>query len=503
MGAAVRTSVLTLIHRLTANRGRALFAGSVVAGSVAIGGFYAFAQYPAGHPLASAPAPVLELTVQPTPSIVVGEDSAGSSFAGIAEPPPQPPKRTTFTTHVVQPGEVLWQLADQFQLRAETILWTNDIDDPDLILAGQRLLIPPVDGVLYTVRQGDHLAGVAERYGVDLAAIATLNSLSDLNQIQVGADLFLPGARPLRPALSADTVQAPPSADPEQEAAAVAAAIPLPDNIDLLLAAGWLNVDRQTTLLKTPDQNGKALHDLPAGARLERLDGFKAGRIEVRDPGDGRTRQAMTGWVSALDVGLGRAPAPRELPAAYPLDTAMDIAHVFAPYRTQLDGSSYSEANCGPATVAMALDAFGIHLPSNQVRAEALNAQGMWGNNAGTLITALAKVTQQHGLRTLNLFDSGGAIHRWSLDDLRSHVAQGHPVVVQARYRSLPGRGGAAYYGDHYILVTGVVPDGFLYNDAVDHDGIGWDRVMSADRLKTVMDASDKRYAYAAFAVAR
>jgi hypothetical protein len=76
-------------------------------------------------------------------------------------------------------------------------------------------------------------------------------------------------------------------------------------------------------------------------------------------------------------------------------------------------------------------------------------------------------------------------------------------VVVQVRYRSLPGRGGVYYFGDHYILVTGVVADGFLYNDPIDVDGLGWDRVMSGDRLHTAMDASDRRYAFTAFAVSR
>ena len=95
-----------------------------------------------------------------------------------------------------------------------------------------------------------------------------------------------------------------------------------------------------------------------------RLNGFSRGRIQVRDPGDGRTRQAMTGWVDAFDMDVGRAPVTRQLPQAYPTDTAMDIFHVFAPYRSQLDGSAYQEANCGPTAVGMALDAFGVSVPT-------------------------------------------------------------------------------------------------------------------------------------------
>jgi hypothetical protein len=109
----------------------------------------------------------------------------------------------------------------------------------------------------------------------------------------------------------------------------------------------------------------------------------------------------------------------------------------------------------------MALDAFGISVPSRQLRAAALDAQHMYGNGVGTLITALAQVVQQNGLSALDLRDDSGALHKWSLDDLRAQIRQGRPVIVQVRYRSLPGRGGAYYFGDHYILVTGVVGDGF------------------------------------------
>jgi hypothetical protein len=279
--------------------------------------------------------------------------------------------------------------------------------------------------------------------------------------------------------------------------------VALPANIDALLSAGWLSTQQDAGLFKTADTNSTNLHDLPAGVRLERLDGFNGGRIQVRDPGDGHTRQAMTGWVAAADLDVARAPVTRELPLAYPADTAMDISHVFAPYRSQLDGSPFAEANCGPTAVGMALDAFGVSVPPRQLRAAALEAQHMYGNGVGTLITALAQVVEQNGLSAVDLRDDSGALHRWSLDDVRDQIQQGHPVIVQVRYRSLPGRGGAYYFGDHYILVTGVVGDGFLYNDPIDVDGLGWDRVISGATLNVAMNASAGGYAHTAFGVGR
>ena len=446
---------------------------------------------PVALPTAIAnPPPTAQPTTEPSP------------FSGIAQPPPEPPKRTGLVTHTVAPDEVLWQIADHYNLRPETILWANDLDDPDLLLVGQQLVIPPQDGVLYTVRFGDRLADVAQRYGVELQTIVGANDIADANLVQAGVDIFLPGARPLS-ASGRIAAVAEAGPDAEQAAALAAPPIPLPDNINALLAAGWLRTQDASDLYRTSEVGSSVLHQLPGGARLERLDGVKGGRILVRDPGDGRNRQAMTGWVNAINLDIGRAPSSRELPLAYPADTAMDIAHVFAPYRSQLDGAPYAEANCGPTAVGMVLEAFGISVPSRQLRAEALDAQHMYGNGVGTLITALSAVVERHGPSSLDLYAAGGGLYHWTLDDIRAHVQQGHPVVVQVRYRSLPGRGGVYYFGDHYIVITGVVPDGFLYNDPIDIDGLGWDRVMSGDRLRTAMDASDRRYAYSAFAVAR
>ncbi len=233
------------------------------------------------------------------------------------------------------------------------------------------------------------------------------------------------------------------------------------------------------------------------------MSGVTRGRIQVRDPGDGETRQAMTGWVDAAELDVGRSPSTRDLPQAYPSDTAMDIFHVFAPYRSQLDGSAYAEANCGPTALGMALDAFGVDVPPRQLRSEALDAQHMYGNGVGTLITALAQVAQEHGLQALDLRGDDGSINRWSLDDIRAHLQQEQPVIVQVRYRLLPGRGGAYYFGDHYILVTGIVGDGFLYNDPINVDGLGWDRAISGAALDSAMNASDARYSHAAVAISR
>jgi LysM repeat protein len=441
--------------------------------------------------------------VLPEQTQVATPQSTPSTYAPITQVLPAPARREALTTYTVLADDVLWRIAEQFSLRTETLVWANDLDSPDLLQVGQSLRIPPADGLMYTVQPGERLADLGQHYGLEPDAIAQANGVSDPNQITAGTELFLPNARPsitVVAAAAGTSVEG--AAPPDQAVALTGPAVPLPADVAALLTAGWLRV-RSRSVLYRDARDSVRLSDLPEGAAVERIGDVTAGRIQVRDPGDGRTREAMTGWLAATVLDVGRAPPARQLAQAYPADAAMDIAQVFAPYRSQLDGTPYAQANCGPATLGMALDAFGASVSSAQLRTEALAAQGMRGNDVGTLITALARVAEQHGLRAMDLFSSDGDLQRWSLGDIRTHVGQGHPVVVQVRYRALPGRESVAFFGDHYLLITGLVGDRFLYNDAIDADGLGWDRLLTPERLQTAMDASDRRYAFSAFAIGR
>ena len=45
------------------------------------------------------------------------------------------------------------------------------------------------------------------------------------------------------------------------------------------------------------------------------------------------------------------------------------------PYHSQLDGTPWAEANCGPTSLSMALEALGVKRSSAELRAQALDAQ--------------------------------------------------------------------------------------------------------------------------------
>jgi hypothetical protein len=271
----------------------------------------------------------------------------------------------------------------------------------------------------------------------------------------------------------------------------------------------WLASTRPTPLWSAADSGAARIVELPVGARMELAasDAIVGLRIHVRIPGDGRQVAPGQGWVDADGVARVRAPRAEQLPWAYPADLAADI-RVNAPYRSQLDGSDYASANCGPTTLGMALEAFGINVAPPELRTEVLNAEDFptYDDDAGSYIWALARVAQQHGLKTVGLYD-GESLHRWSIEEVRATVQGGDPVIVQVRYKNLPRREGSAYWGDHYILVTGLVGDRFLYNDPIgdsdEFDGPGWDRLMTSEQLHHAMRASDTPYAFTAFGLSR
>lgn len=115
-------------------------------------------------------------------------------------------------TYEVQPGDNPTIIAARFGLQPSTIVWANvsATENPDLLSTGQRLVIPPVDGVLHTVKSGDTIDGLAATFGVEVSEIVAFpgNGLeSEASVLVVGQQLTLPGGeRPLerpRPAPAA------------------------------------------------------------------------------------------------------------------------------------------------------------------------------------------------------------------------------------------------------------------------------------------------------------
>lgn len=273
----------------------------------------------------------------------------------------------------------------------------------------------------------------------------------------------------------------------------------------------WLSSARQTSVWSAADATGQRTLDVPAAALMEVLDPATASgpRVHVRLPGDGRQVPPSQGWLDADAATRSASPNAWQLPRAYPADLRADV-RINVPYRTQLDGSAYAGSNCGPTALGMALEAFGLNEPAPDLRYEVLRSETFDEDDdeAGSYIWALARVAESKGLVARGLYeDDGQTLHRWSADEVRAAVRSGRPVILQVVYRGLPERQDSGYYGDHYVVVTGLLGDDFLYNDPIGgpgaHEAPGYDRLMTTAELSRAMRASDAPYAYTAFSLGR
>lgn len=103
--------------------------------------------------------------------------------------------------HIVRPGETLSEIAYRYGVTIQAIMEANCLDNPDVIYAGQCLLIPghqppkpapPPAGVkctMHVVQAGEYLNGIAARYHVSAASIVKLNKLHNPNFIYPGQRL--------------------------------------------------------------------------------------------------------------------------------------------------------------------------------------------------------------------------------------------------------------------------------------------------------------------------
>ncbi|MDC3412310.1 LysM peptidoglycan-binding domain-containing protein [Aquibacillus sp. 3ASR75-11] len=93
--------------------------------------------------------------------------------------------------HVVNRGETLWQIAQNYNVSMNQIIRANGLDNPNMLVVGQALVIPnPYQE--YVVQPGDALWAIARRYGTTIQAIVEANQLQDANAITVGQVLTIP-----------------------------------------------------------------------------------------------------------------------------------------------------------------------------------------------------------------------------------------------------------------------------------------------------------------------
>ena len=141
-------------------------------------------------PVPTATVPVVVISPTPTPTVA-------------PTPTPTAPPTPTPKTHRVRPGDYLSVIAEFYGVSLSAILELNNIPDPDNLLAGQVLILPPDANVdpeltlpaIYLVQPGETLSAIAVKLGVttDQLMEANKNEIADPDSIFAGQELNVPG----------------------------------------------------------------------------------------------------------------------------------------------------------------------------------------------------------------------------------------------------------------------------------------------------------------------
>lgn len=104
-------------------------------------------------------------------------------------------QRSGVIEYTVQEGDLLSFIASDYGVSVDSLMWANNIRDPDSISPGQILKIPPVSGVIYLAKNGDTVSSIAKKYSADADTIIAYNRLPQDGAITAGTQIIIPGGK--------------------------------------------------------------------------------------------------------------------------------------------------------------------------------------------------------------------------------------------------------------------------------------------------------------------
>ncbi len=104
-------------------------------------------------------------------------------------------QRNQVITYTVQAGDNLSEIARDFGISVNSLVWANNLKDSDYLSPGQELKIPPVSGVIHVVKSGDNVGSIAKKYSADQEKIIEFNSLPKDGSLSIGQELIVPDGK--------------------------------------------------------------------------------------------------------------------------------------------------------------------------------------------------------------------------------------------------------------------------------------------------------------------
>ena len=103
------------------------------------------------------------------------------------------PTQSPVVEHKVQEGETLWELSKSYAVQPEAIAASNKIPSSAILPVGQKLKIPPVNGIVHNVKAGETAETLSKSYGVKPTQLQASVPVSESSQLQTGESVTVPG----------------------------------------------------------------------------------------------------------------------------------------------------------------------------------------------------------------------------------------------------------------------------------------------------------------------
>lgn len=102
-------------------------------------------------------------------------------------------ERRSVVKYIIQPGDSLSSIAYHFGLSVSTLMWENGLSSRSIIRPGQTIQVPPVSGIMHTIKKGDNLSKIASVYNVEAIKIVEFNNLKeDGTDLIIGEKIMIP-----------------------------------------------------------------------------------------------------------------------------------------------------------------------------------------------------------------------------------------------------------------------------------------------------------------------
>lgn len=128
-----------------------------------------------------------ELTMTPTSTSIVAKPQVVVAATLLS--------RKDIHTYIVRPGDTVASVAAAFGITSDSVRWSNSLAG-NTLATGQKLVLPPQTGIVYTVKAGDTIDSLAQKFKASKDQLIAVND-AEISGIHAGEQIFIPnGSKP-------------------------------------------------------------------------------------------------------------------------------------------------------------------------------------------------------------------------------------------------------------------------------------------------------------------